>query len=90
MLIDYKNQKLVSSEEKTTAEVQYAVEDTKLQLKSDLLATKKALAEKKAELTQLKQTYPLDVQNILDVQEEIESLKAGVKAIEKLETEFGF
>lgn len=83
MKIDYKNRKLMSSEEMTQKEIEYKVESAKLQLQSDILATKQSKAKAEAELETAKYTYPLDTQKIIDCQIEVEAYAEG---LEKLET----
>ena len=90
MKLNYKEKKLLSQEETGTQEVLFAVEDAKLQLQSDILATKRSLESKKAELEDAKTTYPLDSCHIVSLMEEVESLKKGVKSLEALQKEFGF
>ena len=83
MKIDYKNKKLMSSEEMTQKELEYKVESAKLQLQSDILATKQSKAKAEAELETAKYTYPLDTQKIINCQTEVEAYAEG---LEKLET----
>ena len=90
MKLNYKEKKLLSQEETGTQEVLFAVEDAKLQLQSDILATKRSLETKKAELEDAKNTYPLDSTKIVSLMEEVESLKKGIKSLEALQKEFGF
>ena len=90
MKLNYKEKKLLSQEETGTQEVLFAVEDAKLQLQSDILATKRSLENKKAELEDAKTTYPLDSSKIVSLMEEVESLKKGIKSLEALQKEFGF
>ena len=90
MKINFKERKLVSSEELDQKEVQYAVEEAKLQLQSDILATEKLLAVKKAELEDAKCTVPLNSNNIVNLQIEVESLADGLKRLKALQKEFGF
>ena len=90
MKLNYKEKKLLSQEETGTQEVLFAVEDAKLQLQSDILATKRSLETKKAELEDAKTTYPLDSTKIVSLMEEVESLKKGIKSLEALQKEFGF
>lgn len=90
MKIDYKKKVLLSSEEVDESKVEFAVEDTKLQLESSLLATKRSLAEAKDKLKSLKQEYPIDFQKIVDVTNNIRDLEDGVKILNALSKEFGF
>ena len=90
MKIDYKKKVLLSSEEVDESKVEFAVEDTKLQLESSLLATKRSLAEAKEKLKSLKQEYPINFQKIVDVTNNIRDLEDGIKTLNSLKKEFGF
>ena len=90
MKVNFKERKLVSSEELDQKEVQYAVDEAKLQLQSDILATEKSLAVKKAEYEDAKQTVPLDSTKIVNLQIEVESLEDGLKRLNNLKKEFAF
>ena len=90
MKINYKKKELLSQEETSTQEVVFAVEDAKLQLQSDVLATKKSLESKKAELQDAKTTYPLDAKKIVDLIMDIEGLEKGITLLVALQKEFGF
>lgn len=87
MKIDYKNKKLMSSEEMTQKEVEFKVESAKLQLQSDILATKQSKAEAEAKLETVKHTYPLDTQAIIDCQWDVECYTDGLNRLEALLTE---
>lgn len=63
------------------------VELAKLQLSGDLLETQSKLAEVELHLENLKNSYPLRVENILKTQDEVEAYKRGLKAIEELQKE---
>ena len=90
MKINYKEKALLSSEENTQKEVEFMVEDQKLQFQSDLLATKRDLATAKAKVEDLKTDYPLDLGAIIEAQLEVEALEDGLLRMEKLQEEFGF
>ena len=87
MKIDYKNKKLMSSEEMTQKEIEYKVESAKLSLQSDILATKLSKARAEATLEEAKHTYPLDTQTIIDCQAEVEAYAEGLTKLEALMTE---
>ena len=89
MKINYKKRELLSQEETSTQDVAFAVEDAKLQLQSDILATRKSLETKKAELQEAKTSYPLDAKRIVDLSLDIEGLEKGIKMLTKLQEEFG-
>jgi septation ring formation regulator EzrA len=59
-------------------------------LSSDILATKKSLAEKKEELKVVKTTYPFDTMKYIQLSVEVEGLEEGLKRIEDIQKEFGF
>lgn len=84
MKIDYKNKKLMSSEEMTQKEVEYKVESAKLSLQSDILATKVSKAEVEAKLEAAKHSYPLDTQTIIELQDEVEAYTEGLAKLEAL------
>jgi hypothetical protein len=84
MKIDYKNRKLMSSEEMTQKEIEFKVESAKLQLQSDILATKQSKAEAEAKLEAAKHSYPLDTQTIINCQWELESYTDGLNRLEEL------
>lgn len=84
MKIDYKNKKLMSSEEMTEKEIEYKVESAKLQLQLDILATKQSKAKAEAELETAKHTYPFDTQTIINCQIELESYEDGLSRLETL------
>ena len=63
------------------------MQQAELQLKSDLLATEQSIAKTKANLEAAKNDYPLDVQRIVNLQSDLNSVEAGKKAIEALQIE---
>ena len=77
----------MSSEEMTQKEVEFKVEETKLQLQSDILATKQSIAKIESELELIKHTYPLNPKEIVNLQVELESYKDGLTRLEALMTE---
>lgn len=89
MKINYKERKALSSEEQSQKEVSRAVENAKLQLQSDILATQSALEDKKQELEDAKSTYPLDAITIVNLQTEVEGLEDGLKKLKTLQEELG-
>ena len=90
MKINYKEKALLSAEDNAQKEVEFMVEDQKLQFQSDLLATKRDLATAKAKVEDLKTDYPLDLGAIIEAQLEVEALEDGLSRMEKLQEEFGF
>ena len=86
-VLKYKELLQQSEKEKESAEIEFQVEQTKLQLQADLLSTKQSLVAKRKELTASKSKYDFNVQKIINLQIEVESLEDGVKRIEKLQAE---
>lgn len=87
MLIDYKNQKLISTEEINNQQVKFNVRQAKLQLQADILKTEQLISEGEAKLKLAKQTYPFDSARIIDSQLELEAYQEGLKRLKELETE---
>lgn len=90
MKVDYLNKKVLSEDVVETTQVEYAVESTKLELQSSLLATRKSLGEAENRLKELKTEYPLNIQAIVDEQLKVRDFKDGIKIIESLQKEFKF
>ena len=89
MKINYKERKALSSEEQSQKEVSRAVENAKLQLQSDILATQSALEDKKQELDDAKTAYPLRSIDIVNLMTEVEGLEDGLKKLKALQEELG-
>ena len=89
MKINYKERKALSSEEQSQKEVSRAVENAKLQLQSDILATQSALEDKKQELYDAKTAYPLRSIDIVNLMTEVEGLEDGLKKLKALQEELG-
>ena len=90
MKVDYKNKKVLSEEAVENSQVEYAVESTKLELQSALLATRKSLEEAKSQLKELKSNYPINIEAIVEKQLEVRDYTNGIDIIESLQKEFGF
>jgi hypothetical protein len=90
MKVDYLNKKVLSEEAVENSQVEYAVESTKLELQSALLATKKSLAEAKSALEDLKSNYPINIEAIVKKQLEVRDYTNGIEIIESLQKEYGF
>lgn len=90
MKINYKDKKFISPEEMESKEIEFIVEDAKLQFQKDLLETRKALSTTEVELSDLKISYPLDVQAIIDKQIEVENFEDAIERMKALAEEFGF
>lgn len=89
MRLNYKEQKLLSEEEKSQKDVEYAVKSTKLQYQSNLLATQQSLETAKNELAEAKTEYPLDFNLVVSLMDKVESLEKGLKALNDLGKELG-
>ena len=57
------------------------MQESALQLQADKLATKKSLANAKSELLAAETAYPLVSINIINAENKIANLEAGIKAI---------
>ena len=87
MLIDYKNKKLISTDEINNQQVEFNVRQAKLQLQADILKTEQLISEGEAKLKLAKQTYPFDSNRIIGSQLELEAYQEGLKRLKDLETE---
>ena len=87
MLIDYKNKKMISTEEINNQQVEFNVRQAKLQLQADILNTEQLISEGEAKLKLAKQTFPFDSEKIIDSQLELEAYQEGLKRLKKLEKE---
>ena len=85
--IDYKNKSFIDYEAKLGEEIEYMVEDTKLTVEREILDTKRALKAAEAALADLKTEYPLNIERIVDMTEEIENHKKYLKVVEGLKKE---
>lgn len=82
--IDYKNKTFIDYEAKLGEEIEFMVEDTKLTVEREILDTKRALKAAEAVLADLKTEYPLNIERIVDVTEEIENHKKYLKVVDGL------
>ena len=89
MKLDYKNRKQLSSEVQDQKEVEFAVQNTRLQFEACKLATKRAIAEYQEKLDNLKSDYPIDIQEIITTQEYLKNHQAGLEAIVDLQKQLG-
>lgn len=85
--IDYKNKSFIDYEAKLGEEIEYMVEDTKLTVEREILDTKRALKAAEAVLADLKTEYPLNIERIVDMTEEIDNHKKYLKVVESLKKE---
>ena len=90
MKINYKEKRFISEEEQNSRDIEFMVEDTKLQFQKDLLETKKEYEAARLLLADLKTNYPLDVQAIIDAQIDVENYSDAITRMDELAEEFGF
>ncbi len=90
MKLNYKEKKLLSEEEKSQKDIEFAVDSTKLQLYADILTTKHGISEVENELREIKTTYPFDTEKYIEKVSELDGLKDGLNKLEELKKEFGF
>jgi hypothetical protein len=76
-----------SQQEKEAQEIQFQVEEAKQSLESDILATKRSLANTQRELIKYKSTFPLNTKQIVHCEVEIEGYHDGLKKLEALREE---
>lgn len=89
MKINYKEKTLLCPVESVKDQSEFMVEDTKLELASTVLNTKKELEDKKAELADAKTEYPLDIYRVIDLMVEVEEYEDGLKKLQSLQKELG-
>ena len=89
MRLNYKTRKLLSEEAVNKQQIEFAIEKARLNLSSDILATKEALSGAKAKLEELKTTYPLDVNAIMEATSAVEGYEEGLFRLETLKEELG-
>ena len=90
MRIDYKNKKLIDQEVIDQKEIDFAVEETSLNLQQDIVATKRELEKAKMRLEIAKSTYPLDVDAHIEAKNDVYSCETGLADLEQLKKELGF
>jgi len=76
-----------TNEQLAQADAEFRNEENRLQLESDLLATRKTIAQAKRELEELKGKNKLVYQDILDKQATIRSYEAALAELEELREE---
>ena len=89
MRINYKTKQLIDPETIDQKEIDFAVEETSLNLQQDIVATKRELESAKMRLEVAKSTYPLDVDAYIEAKQDVESCEAGLKDLEELKEELG-
>lgn len=76
-----------SATEKETEDLQFQVEQSELQLQSDISATKQSLSRKQRERKSLLTNGDISFEKLSSIDDEIEGLKLGLKRLEKYKTE---
>lgn len=89
MKINYKEKTILCPVESVKDQAEFMVEDTKLELASTVLNTKKELEDKKTELADAKTEYPLDIYRVIDLMVEVEEYEDGLKKLQSLQKELG-
>ena len=90
MRINYKTKQLIDQETIDQKEIDFAVEETSLNLQQDIVATKRELEKAKMRLEIVKSTYPLDVDAYIEAKNDVLSCETGLKDLEELKKELGF
>ena len=76
-----------SQQEKDQLELSFQVEQAKLDLKQDIVATGRSLAEAKIHLLRVKSRTPFDSQSVVSAQIKVEGLEEGLSRLNALESE---
>ena len=90
MKIDYANRKNLSQEVVDQENLEYSIEQTKLDLEGQKLTTQKLLSQAEKELVSLKTDYPLNTEALYKKALEVEERMNQLGFIEALQAEFGF
>ena len=77
-----------SPEEKDLAAMQLSLDQGKLQLDTDLLATQQELSKAKARYEKALRNKPFDPQSIIGYKNEVRSLEAGIEDLNSLKELF--
>jgi hypothetical protein len=85
--LKYHERLLKSSQEKEEEEVKSRVEEAEIALRSDILATQKALSEAKRKIERLKNSSDFEPSRIIGATLEAEELQAGLDRLEQLQKE---
>ena len=89
MRINYKTKTLIDPETIDQKEIEFAVEETSLNLQQDIVATKRALESANMRLETIKSTYPLDVEAYIAAKEDVEACNTGLNDLLELKEELG-
>ena len=77
-----------SQQELDQADVQYKVEEAKLQLQGDILVTKQSLTKAEKVLVEATRAYPFNPKAVVEAQVEVEAFKDGLGRLEALNSLF--
>ena len=85
--LKYKELLQQSAQERESQDLQFVVENAKLQLQSDKLATQQKVSELTRKVNDLKRAEPISFQAILSAQDELRGYIEGLARLEDLEKE---
>lgn len=86
-VLKYSERLQMSQKEKDSQESQYQVEQAKLQLASDILATQQSVMNASKRVDQLKGHFPLQSADIISAQGDLQGYEQGLKMLRALESE---
>lgn len=86
-VLKYSERLQMSQKEKDSQESQYQVEQAKLQLASDILATQQSVMNASNRVDQLKGQFPLQSAGIISAQGDLAGYEQGLKMLRALESE---
>ena len=90
MKIDYANRKNLSQEAVDQENLEYSIQETKLDLETQKLSLQRSLSTAEKELASLKTDYPINIKAIYEKFLTVEELKNQLRFVEKLQAEFCF
>jgi hypothetical protein len=83
----YRDRLAFSQEQVDTQQIQFKEEEAKLSLDSRILGTRQKIAKCKLTLETAKNTHPLNLDNIVAYQQELENYEDGLRRAEALKLE---
>ena len=90
MKIDYANRKNLSQEVVDQENLEYSIQETKLDLETQKLALQRSLSTAEKELASLKTDFPINITDIYKKALAVEEFKNQLRFVEKLQAEFNF
>ena len=90
MKIDYANRKSLSQEVIDQENLEYSIQEPKLDLETQKLSLQRSLSTAEKELASLKTDYPINIKAIYEKSLTVEELKNQLSFVEKLQAEFNF